>query len=103
MPDSQKRSEMPQTNRKESQQLMSLSDVPVGSEVIINSLELPASDQEFLMRIGFVPGAAVEFVGRGPINGPMIYRIQGSDVALRQDSARMIYVELSPRNMQETQ
>jgi len=94
---------MPQTNPKEFPQLVPLTDVPVGSKVMIISLILPPSDQEFLMRIGFIPGARVEFVGRGPMNGPMIYRVQGSDVALRQDSARMIYVEFSPRNTQETQ
>jgi len=94
---------MPQTNPKEFPQFVPLTDVPVGSKVMIISLILPPSDQEFLMRIGFIPGARVEFVGRGPMNGPMIYRVQGSDVALRQDSARMIYVEFSPRNRQETQ
>jgi len=73
-----------------------LSDVPLRGKATILELCLPASAQEYLMRLGFVPGAEVEVVRRGPLHGPVVYRLLGTDIAIRSDTAEFIYVQMSP-------
>lgn len=71
---------------------MSLADLRPGVDAVIEALELAESDAHRLMILGFIPGAAVGCSGRSPLGGPAIYRIDGSEIALRLETARHIAV-----------
>jgi len=72
-----------------------LGDLPLGSKSTIVELSLPASAQEYLMRLGFVPGTEVEVLRKLPFRGPVICRTQGTDTAIRRDVAERICVRMT--------
>lgn len=74
---------------------MRLCDLPVGSKATIVELSLPASAQEYLMRLGFAPGTEVEVLRKLPFRGPVIYRMLGIDTAIRHDVAERIRVRMT--------
>ena len=74
---------------------MALSDLRVGQSAILESLELPDKVSDHLAHLGFLPGANVEALRRAPAGDPTVYRIDGVEVALRQETARHITVELA--------
>ncbi|MEO6956038.1 MAG: FeoA family protein [Antricoccus sp.] len=49
-----------------------------------------------LVDLGFFPGAEVMMVRRAPMADPVIYRVAGSEVALRRRQARCIRVLAQP-------
>ena len=69
-----------------------LSELPIGSTGVIESLELPGEIQYHLMHMGFVPEARVVVVRRAPAGDPTVYSIDGFEVALRRDTAGAIRV-----------
>jgi len=71
-----------------------LGDLPLGSKGMIVEFLLPASAQEYLMRLGFVPGAEVEVLLKLPFRGPVICRTQGTDTAIRREVAERIRVQM---------
>jgi len=81
--------------------MMRLCDVPTGSKATIVDLSLTPPAQEYLMRLGFIPGSEVEVVRKLPFNGPVIYRTLGSDTAIRHDVSQRIFVQLTPQDAGE--
>jgi Fe2+ transport system protein FeoA len=69
-----------------------LSQLPIGTVGVIESLELPGEIQHHLMHMGFVPEARVKVVRRAPAGDPTVYSIEGFEVALRRDTAQGIRV-----------
>jgi ferrous iron transport protein A len=53
-------------------------------------LNLPEDVAYRLMLLGFVPGAEVEFAGSAPGGDPRVFRVEGTEVALRQETAEQI-------------
>ena len=49
---------------------------------------------EHLMNLGFVPGLVVKVLRSGPGGDPRVYRVDGTEVAMRRDLSRHIHVEL---------
>jgi len=71
-----------------------LSDLPLGESAIVSELELSPAVAEHLMNLGFVPGLVVKVLRSGPGGDPRIYRVDGTEVAMRRDLSRHIQVEL---------
>jgi Fe2+ transport system protein FeoA len=69
-----------------------LSELPIGTIGVVESLELPGEIQHHLMHMGFVPEARVIVVRRAPAGDPTVYSIDGFEVALRRDTAKAIRV-----------
>ncbi len=69
-----------------------LSELPVGTAGVVDSLELPDAVQHHLMHMGFVPEARVVVVRRAPAGDPTVYSIDGFEIALRRETARSIVV-----------
>jgi len=69
-----------------------LSELPIGTVGVVESLELPGEIQHHLMHMGFVPEARVMVVRRAPAGDPTVYSIDGFEVALRRDTAKAIRV-----------
>jgi len=79
--------------------LVALTDLAIGEAGTIDHISLSPGDQQFLMRIGFVPGAQVKFSRRAPLGDPSVYAVDGTEIALRAETASHIMVRrgwLSP-------
>ncbi len=82
-------------HKKERQrQAGALADLHVGERAILTELELSQPVAEHLMNLGFVPGLEVKVLRSGPGGDPRIYRVDGTEVAMRRDLSRHIQVEL---------
>ncbi len=71
-----------------------LADLQVGESAILSELELAPPVAEHLMNLGFVPGLEVKVLRSGPGGDPRVYRVDGTEVAMRRDLSRHIHVEL---------
>ncbi len=71
-----------------------LADLRVGESAILSDLELAPPVAEHLMNLGFVPGLEVKVLRSGPGGDPRVYRVDGTEVAMRRDLSRHIHIEL---------
>ena len=69
-----------------------LSELKVGENAILVGLDLPASVQNHLMHMGFVPDARVTALRRAPAGDPTVYGVDGMEIALRRETAACIRV-----------
>jgi Fe2+ transport system protein FeoA len=77
---------------------VALIDLEVGEAGTIDHISLPPADQQFLMRIGFVPGAQVRYSRRAPLGDPGVYSVDGTEIALRAETASYIFVQRGYRS-----
>jgi Fe2+ transport system protein FeoA len=77
---------------------VALTDLAVGEAGTIDHISLPPADQQFLMRIGFVPGVEVRFSRRAPLGDPSVYSLEGTEIALRAETARQVFVQRTCRS-----
>ena len=70
----------------------SLSDLAIGSCATLASFDLPEEIQGQLMHLGFVPESRVLAVRRAPAGDPTVYCVDGTEVALRRETAKFIAV-----------
>ena len=73
-------------------ELMPLSDLSRGQRAIVDEIMLsgPALDQ--VMLFGFIPGVEVVVGYAGPGGDPRVYRVDGTEVAVRRETASHILV-----------
>jgi len=71
-----------------------LADLEVGDSAIVADLKLAPPVAEHLMNLGFVPGLVVKVLRSGPGGDPRVYRVDGTEVAMRRDLSRHIEVEM---------
>lgn len=71
---------------------LALIDLEPGEAAVIDHLALPPDDAHFLMRLGFFPGAQIQFCRHAPLGDPSIYSVDGTHIALRAETARLIVV-----------
>jgi ferrous iron transport protein A len=69
-----------------------LSEMSVGSCATLASLELPEEIQGHLMHLGFVPESRILALRRAPAGDPTVYCVDGTEVALRKETAQFIAV-----------
>ena len=71
-----------------------LADLQVGERAILEELELDHPIAEHLMNLGFVPGLEVTVERSSPGGDPRVYRVEGTEVAMRRELSRHIHVSL---------
>jgi Fe2+ transport system protein FeoA len=71
-----------------------LADLHVGQRAIVRELKLDLPIAEHLMNLGFVPGLEVSVERSGPGGDPRVYRVEGTEVAIRRELSRHIHVSL---------
>jgi ferrous iron transport protein A len=71
-----------------------LADLHVGESAILAELQLSPPVAEHLMNLGFVPGLEVTVARSCPGGDPRVYRVEGTEIAMRRDVSRQIHVEL---------
>lgn len=64
-----------------------LAQLPRGESGILDRLDLPEDVARRLMELGFLPGQVIVPARSAPGGGPRVYRVDGSEVALRRETA----------------
>jgi len=67
-----------------------LMELKHGESGILDRLDLPEDDARRLMELGFLPGHAITPGHSAPGGDPRVFRVDGSEVALRRDTARKL-------------
>jgi Fe2+ transport system protein FeoA len=69
-----------------------LADLAPGQIAVIAELALPPAASEPLMDLGLVAGSRVLAVRRAPGGDPVVYRVDGAEIALRRETTRHISI-----------
>lgn len=64
-----------------------LTELKPGEAGVLEKLDLPEEDAQRLMEMGFVPGHSVTRGLSAPGGDPRVFRVDGSEVALRRETA----------------
>ena len=75
-----------------------LADLRSGQRCILDRLDLPDDLARRLMELGFLPGNEVTLGRRAPGSGPRVYRVDGTEVALRRETALHLYIRRDPES-----
>lgn len=75
-------------DRTRSAALRSLADLRENEEGLLDRIELPGDLADRLMELGFLPGHAVSAACSAPGGDPRVFRVDGSEIALRRETAR---------------
>jgi len=73
-----------------------LNELKRGESGIIERLDLPQEDATRLMEMGFVPGHTVTPANAAPGGDPRVFRVDGSEIALRRETARRLLLRIEP-------
>jgi ferrous iron transport protein A len=76
-------------------QVTALSNAKVGSAGVVERIDLPEEVSHHLAHLGFLPGTRVEILRRAPAGDPRVYRIDGVEVGLRNETAKHIFLRLT--------
>ena len=79
---------------RETMPITALSDAKIGSAGVLESVDLPDDVSHHLAHLGFLPGASIEVLRRAPAGDPRVYRVDGVDVGLRNETAKHIFLKL---------
>ena len=71
-----------------------LSDTEIGKCYKILSLSCEDERKERLNALGFIPGATIKTALKSPFGKPSAYLVCGTLIALRDEEAEQIYVEV---------
>ncbi len=64
-----------------------LAQLPEGEAGVLDRLDLPDDIARRLMELGFLPGHVIVPARSAPGGEPRVYRVDGSEVALRRETA----------------
>lgn len=67
-----------------------LSDLKRGEEGTLDRLEMAEELAQRLMELGFLPGVRVSAGRAAPGGDPMVFRVDGSEIAIRRATARLL-------------
>ena len=74
-----------------------------GEHGVLDRLDLPEDIARRLMELGFLPGQVIVPARSAPGGGPRVYRVDGSEVALRRETAsRLILRSISKGDSRKT-
>jgi len=71
-----------------------LVDLRRGDTAVLDSIDLPGDDARRLMELGFLPGTTVTAGFSAPGGDPRVFQVDGSEVALRRETARKLKVRI---------
>jgi Fe2+ transport system protein FeoA len=71
-----------------------LLDLRRGDAAILESIDLPREDARRLMELGFLPGTRITAGLSAPGGDPRVFQVDGSEIALRRETARRVSVRL---------
>jgi len=71
-----------------------LVDLRRGDAAVLERIELPTEEARRLMELGFLPGTRITAGLSAPGGDPRVFQVDGSEVALRRETARLMKVRL---------
>lgn len=74
-----------------------LLDLRKGEEAILDAIDLPEDVKQRLMELGFLPGSRVAASFRAPGGDPRVFSVDGTEVALRCETAGRLLVRTPGR------
>jgi ferrous iron transport protein A len=74
-----------------------LMDLRKGDAGILDAIDLPVDDARRLMELGFLPGTRITAGLSAPGGDPQVFQVDGSEIALRRETARMLRVRIEKR------
>ena len=74
-----------------------LADLRRGEQAVLDRIDLPSEDARRLMELGFLPGTQVTAGRSAPGGDPRVFQVDGSEIALRSETAACLTVILDPR------
>ena len=80
--------------RQRKQHADTLCDLRVGERAIVKEMHLAPSLAEHLMNLGLVPGFEVTVARSCPGGDPRVYRVEGTEIAMRRDLSSHIHVDV---------
>jgi Fe2+ transport system protein FeoA len=86
------------SNNATSGALGSLVDLRRGDAAILEQIDLPGDDARRLMELGFLPGTRVTAGLSAPGGDPRVFQVDGSEIALRRETARLLKVRFPSEN-----
>jgi len=72
--------------------LLPLHKLARGASAVLISIELGDEETDHLGLMGFFPGVGVTASNKAPGGDPRVYRIDQTEIALRNETARHIFV-----------
>lgn len=69
-----------------------------GESGVLDRLDLPEDIARRLMELGFLPGQVIVPARSAPGGGPRVYRVDGSEVALRRETASRLILRPTSKN-----
>jgi Fe2+ transport system protein FeoA len=72
-----------------------LAQLPEGEAGVLDHLDLPDDIARRLMELGFLPGHIIVPARSAPGGEPRVYRVDGSEVALRRETASHLILRAS--------
>ena len=85
-----KRARASKHGAKHNLEATNLMELKHGESGILDRLDLPEDDARRLMELGFLPGHSITPGHSAPGGDPRVFRVDGSEVALRRDTARKL-------------
>jgi ferrous iron transport protein A len=79
-------------------QVTALSNAKVGTAGVVERIDLPEEVSHHLAHLGFLPGTRVEVLRRAPAGDPRVYRIDGVEVGLRNETAKHIFLRVEAKS-----
>ena len=80
----------------------SLSELRRGEHGVLDHLDLPEDQALRLMELGFLPGAHVAAARSAPGGDPRVYRVDGSEFALRRETAARMKLRAPAKSQDPT-
>jgi ferrous iron transport protein A len=84
-----------QARAKPPESVRNLTDLKRGEHGILDRIDLPEEEARRLMEIGFLPGHTVTPAHAAPGGDPRVFRVDGTEVALRRETARKLILRPS--------
>lgn len=77
-----------------SQSSRNLASLRVGESAVLGPFDLPDEMAIRLMQMGMIPGVEVMAAHVAPAGDPVVYRVDGTEIALRKETTERIRIQL---------
>lgn len=82
------------TSRPAARTARRLADLRTGEQAVLERLDVPQEMATRLMELGFLPGNTVVAAHSAPGGDPRVFRVDGSEIALRQETAAQLVLKM---------
>jgi ferrous iron transport protein A len=92
----------PESGRNTAIAPKTLAHLPQGEPGVLDHLDLPEDIARRLMELGFLPGHVIVPARSAPGGEPRVYRVDGSEVALRRETASRLILRPPAKGVAKT-